>query len=825
MISTATRPAWQVPLALCAWVVLLYAGSLDNSFHYDDTHSLVDNPSVRSLTNLGRFFVDPSAFSASPDTRMYRPLLLVTYAVNHALGGYDAFGYHLLNVLLHAINACLVWWVGRRVLGSHDTALAAALIFATHPVVSEPVNYVSSRSTLLAALFVLAGMLILVHTAARPGWRHHLGLTLCAAAALLSKSVGIVLLPGAVLWLWLLGPGGRASWSLLAGPAVAGVAYVIGTRAIVGKALLEPVRSHAEQVATQLKAVPFYAYTNLMPAHLSVEPQFSTADLWSLTPLVSLLLALCMAASVLVLRRLCPAAAFGAAWFAVTLAPSSVVPLNVLVNEHRLYLPLVGGTFLASALLGAAGPRLRPFAPVLLVIWAVMVWQRGNDWDTEESIWLDAARKGPAMSRVHVNLGKGYLESGSYEQAINASRRGLELDPDLALPHYNIGTAYLSMERYDEAIASFEVALELQPGMLEAMNNLGTSYQNSRQYDRAEAVFRDALQLHDWSQLHHNLGAVFLASGQADSAAAHFQLAHDAEPADRETMEGLARALIGAERLQHARQLLDRGLRRLPGDTELLRLLAQTQISMGRDVDALTTFQRSGLPTQDAHLRIGDAARKRHDWRRARHQYEQGLQVAPDDARLLDGLGTVHVAEGDRRMALELFRRAASYDPQLASPFRNIGLVNLQHQRLPEALAALERARDLDDMDGKTWELLGRAYAGSGQGEAAATAYRRALMLLPDRLELYGSLGFLLLEQAHWNEAVTVLETLLRRDPTQVEAYVNLASARLNLGDGAGAAAAYEQFLGRYLTDDDMRRKVQRQLQLLQQGGTEGEMD
>jgi len=851
-LPAAALTTWKVPVGLVLWVFILYANSLGNSFHYDDTHSLVDNPSVRTLGNVARFFVDPGTFSAMPDARMYRPLVLVTYAVNHALGGYEPFGYHLFNVLLHAINACLVWSLARRVLGKHPTALAAALLFATHPVVSEPVNYVSSRSTLLAALFVLTAMVVLVDGARRPSWRHHAALTGLTFAALMGKSVGVVLLPAAALWMWVLGPGGTRSWLLLLGPAAAVSAYMVSTRAIVGKALLEPVRTHVIQLATQLKAIPFYAYTNLMPAHLSVEPQFFEASqLLAPVPVLSLALVTCMAAAVIVLRRTCPAAAFGAGWFAVTLAPSSIVPLNVLVNEHRLYLPLVGGTLLAGALLGAAGARRRALAPALLMVWAVLVWQRNSDWASEETIWLDAAHKGPAMPRVHVNLGKGYLESGRYDEAIAASRRGLALDPDLALAHYNIGTAYLNQEHYEEAIASFEAALELQPAMMEALNNLGNAYQHQKRYDRSIEIFRLALAQSDWSQLHHNMGAAFLAAGQADSSAAHFQQAHDAEPEDRETLTGLARALIQAERLQHAQSLLNRALSQSPGDPDLLRLLALAQVGLGHDGEALATYRSAGLPPAEAHLHIGESARQRHDWSRARQNFELGLAAAPEDARLLDGLGTVLVAEGDWLAAIELFRRAATQDAKLASAFRNIGLVNLHHRRLLEALAALERARDLDPADGKMWELLARALEMSGRRTEAMGAYRRAIAEQPERAVLYhnlgqlhqesgqmrqaevlyrqaiernpaelqslSNLGYLLLEQERWEEGATMLEGLLQKAPGQVEAHINVASAYLNLGESKKAAAAYDRFLELYDTEDDTRRKVQRQLQLLRE--------
>lgn len=849
-MNAAWMTTWRVPAGLVLWVGLLYANSFSGSFHYDDTHSLVNNEAVRSLGNIPSFFTDPSAFSAMLDVRMYRPLVLLTYAVNYAVGGYDVFGYHLVNVLLHAINACLVWALARRVLGTPGSALTAALLFATHPVVSGPVNYISSRSTTLATCFVLLAVIVLIDGARRVTWRTHAALTALAAAALMSKALGIVLLPIAFLWIWILRAGHRQPWVLLLGPLAAAIAYISYTRAIIGKATLSaPVRSYAEQIGTQLKAVIFYAYTNLMPVRLSIEPQFEV-EVWSgAVPLLCGVLLVFLAAAVWVLRVLCPAAAFGAAWFVVALAPSSIVPLNLLVTERRLYLPLVGGVLLAGALLGAAGPRLRRALPAMLLLWAVLVWQRNTDWLSEETIWLDAAQKGPLMPRVHVNLGKGYLETGQWEEAIRSSRTGLLLDPTIGLAHYNIGTAYLNSGRYEPAIASFEAALELQPGMREAMNNLGVAYEETGQFNKAIAQFRSALKLHDWSQLHHNVGSAFLEAGHYDSAAVNFHRANRMQPGVLQTLIGLGRALVRGDRHGEAQKVLSEGLRWHPDDGTLLLLQARAHSGLQQDQAALDLYRRLGVTEEAARLLIGNVARDRKEWDRARQHYEAGLAANPEAAQLLDALGTVRLAEGDGMAALDLFREAARLDTTLSTPLRNIGLVNLTHNRIPEALAALHRARDLAPDEPRTWELLARAHAKGGDTDEAARSYRRAIELSPGRVELYHNLamlheergelreaerlylealsrepehasvlynlGFLLLEQKRWAEAIDRLEKLLERHPGRLNAYINLASAYLNAGQGQQAAKAYERFLDLYTTEDETRRKVVRQLAIL----------
>ncbi|MSR84369.1 MAG: hypothetical protein EXS58_15845 [Candidatus Latescibacteria bacterium] len=143
----------------------LYLNTWGHGFHYDDFHSLVNNPHIRTLAEVPAFFRDPTLFSANPESAMYRPLLLVSYALNYAVGGLQPAGYHLANALLHGINAGLVHRL-LLALGQGGLALPAAFIFGLSPVNSEAVNYVSSRSELLMASFFL--LACLAHL--RGGW-------------------------------------------------------------------------------------------------------------------------------------------------------------------------------------------------------------------------------------------------------------------------------------------------------------------------------------------------------------------------------------------------------------------------------------------------------------------------------------------------------------------------------------------------------------------------------------------------------------------------------------------------------------------------------
>ncbi|MGB1720017.1 MAG: hypothetical protein ACPHO6_17745, partial [Candidatus Latescibacterota bacterium] len=126
--------------------LLAYGNVPGNAFHYDDSHSILENPHIRSLENMPRFFSDPETFSGLSDVRMYRPLLVLSFALNYALGQYDPIGYHLVNVFLHVINGLSLWLLARALQMRPSTALLAGLLFVVHPVLGEPVNYISSRS-------------------------------------------------------------------------------------------------------------------------------------------------------------------------------------------------------------------------------------------------------------------------------------------------------------------------------------------------------------------------------------------------------------------------------------------------------------------------------------------------------------------------------------------------------------------------------------------------------------------------------------------------------------------------------------------------------
>src|SRR5262249_33608935 len=238
---------WMVPALLAVAILAAYANSFDIPFVFDDWHTIEQNPAIRSLSNLPRFFYDPNSTTVLRENKDLRPLLVASLALNHRISGLVPWSYHAVNLLLHWIATLLVYRIVRDHLwldaDGTPVAVAAALIVAVHPLNTESVDYVSARSALLTAVFYLAAF----DAACRD---RRVVAVLLAACAMLTKSIALTL-PLAVLLHRVLAPSYRGRpipWGFiacLALVAVAGAPFPLRALPPRGGAAARPPGHHA----------------------------------------------------------------------------------------------------------------------------------------------------------------------------------------------------------------------------------------------------------------------------------------------------------------------------------------------------------------------------------------------------------------------------------------------------------------------------------------------------------------------------------------------------------------------------------------------------
>lgn len=528
-------PAARFALVALLLGALLYGGTLSYPFHYDDRHSIQYNPHLRSLANVPAFFTDLHTFSSDSRGTMFRPLVLLSYALNYAVGGQGVVGYRLVNLGLHLLTAALLFaWLRQR--AGEGPAWAAGLLFLVHPTHAELVNYLSSRSDLMVSCWYLAGLLLLARHRWGPGGA-------AFAGGLLSKEVAITLPLLAVLqqgW-----QRARLAWRPFLALGGIGAAYLalISLNRFLPGSLAKAPRAWGEQVLTQIKGYVYYLWLWVMPAHLSVEHQFFVSSGLDAAVLSAGLLLGSLSWLAWRGRRQLPA--LGWAWFALALAPASLVPLNILVSERRMYLASAGLCLLLAWCWPQLGPRRRRWAGAgLVLVLSALCLGRNPVWATEVALWEDAVAKGPAMFRARANLGLAYKHAGRDEEALQQIRQALALKPDYADAWVEVGNLLSDRGEVREAAAAYTRSLQYNPSLEGAHYNLGNLDQGRGDWQGAVAHYREALRLNPtFAEARNNLGQAYEALGRPEEALAEYRQALDLDPGLAQAWYNLALAL------------------------------------------------------------------------------------------------------------------------------------------------------------------------------------------------------------------------------------------------------------------------------------------
>ena len=498
-------------------LLVFHVRSLGNGFHYDDEHSLLENPHVRTLRALPSFFTDARTFSENPEFAMYRPLVVAAHAFNYALSGYEARGYLAFNLAVHCLATLLVFHLLAQLGFTQLPALAGALVFGLHPAQTEVVNYISSRSESMAGLFCLASFSAYLHSLGTLNRRQWLPLSWVAfALALLSKSTALALPLLLLLHHYRFAPR-RPLKHHLPYWVLSGL-YLFLYAALSGQGIekASQVRDLSSQLATQAKALVHYLLLSVMPVHLNIQQQFFTsASLGAALPLLGLLTLGSLV--LLAWRGNSPWVPFALGWFLLSLSPTLVVPLNILVNDHRLYLALFGMALLAARWLEDSGTRW-PLG-VLCLLLGGLCWGRAGIWKDELTLWQDAALRAPLMAEAQYNLGHARQEAHDLKGARSAYEKAVALSPDYTRAQVNLGAVYRETGDLDQATAAFERALAAEPGMVEALNNLGLVEAGKGRFEQAIARYQQALaRAPEQAEIWLNLGLACRDSGRREQA-------------------------------------------------------------------------------------------------------------------------------------------------------------------------------------------------------------------------------------------------------------------------------------------------------------------
>ncbi|MFA6449518.1 MAG: tetratricopeptide repeat protein [bacterium] len=505
-----------ISLAIVFIAADAYRNSPGYGFVYDDYELVVRNADIRDLSSAGiagMFF--------SRDYVNFLPLRMLSYAVDYHYWGLNPKGYHITNVIMHAVNCLLVFmlalylikhvarreWDDRIMIGA---AGIAALFFAAHPIHVEAVAWVSGRKEMLYSFFILLGMLFYVRSRTIGATERANGgfavVWLCFIAAMMSKGTALVF-PFVLVFFDIMFPEIAKRTPLVRRLQEHAAFFMImvvflaidAKSAYRGQMFTAPFGGGAlSHILTIAKVVPFYLKQIFWPANLSAIYIVPVAhSLFEPAVLISLAVWAGLGALFIFGRRRWPLIVFGAGFFLIALGPTlNVVPFGTFAADRYAYLPLFGLCLAAGDCVGLAkqrGAAIRILAGLVIIAAFSACFYiteiKNADWKDSITFWTATARTAPDSTIAAAGLGAAYMEKGEFAKALPELERALKLDPDSPTAYSALALYYLSFNDTKKAESVIREGLKRMPGNLALLYHSGIVHYKEGDYERAAWIF------------------------------------------------------------------------------------------------------------------------------------------------------------------------------------------------------------------------------------------------------------------------------------------------------------------------------------------------
>jgi tetratricopeptide (TPR) repeat protein len=709
-------------LAICA----AYSNSFNNGFHFDDFHTVVDNPAIRSLKNVPRFFVDAGTFSVLPANRTYRPIVSASLALDYALGhGYLPFWFHLGTFILFLGLVGLVFLLYEGAMkrakpseANAWVALGGAAWFGLHPAMAETVNYVIQRGDLYCTLGSVGAMVTWVRYPHLRRWGIYL---FPLAFALLSKPPAAVfpLLLG--MYVYFFEAESTEHWrkSLLAAvPSAIVTGLLLWLQAaMTPKSYTPTVLSPWDYRMTQPFVWLRYTGQLFLPLHLNVDTDLGVFNGVNTPAIAGLFFLVVLAAAIWFCSRqrtLYPVA-FGLLWFVVTQLPTSLYPLSEVENDHRMFFSFVG---LMLATVWAGWLIVEQFHLHSVAIAAVMLalcgyaygtHRRNAVWHDEETLWLDDVQKSPTNGRGLMIYGLTQMNKGAYPEALSYFEKALLYTPNYPSLEVNLGVVNGAMADKDAGARAGEAEHHFQRAVVLSPND-----------DTTHAFYGRWLSEH----------------GRIAEAIAQLQTAVGLNPSRMFQREQLIVAYTREGDRVAARNAAQAALAVAPDDTVAKGAvehpvvqdaafwinLSLAQYKQGAYEASIASARRAltiNPQMAEAYVNIGAGYGSMHQWDEAIRNEREALDINPG----------LQIAKNNIAM---YERGKATGDAKTAADFLNNSLTLNQAGRFEESIEAAHGALKLDPSSALAWNNIAAANEAMHRWDQAIEAANRALALQPD---------------------------------------------------------------------------------------------
>ena len=704
-------PLWWGVLGLLSIIALAaYWNSFKVPLVFDDLVTIQKNADVR----FGRFYLSGS-----------RSILYGLFALNYLWAGQEVWSYHLINFLLHLLNGMLVFVLAERAFRQLENdharcriyAALASAFFLVHPIQTESVTYISSRSELLSTFFYLAGLLIFVL------WpEKRIGL-LCSLAVGVAYFFGIgsketvVTLPASIFlydFIFI----SRADFRTLLSRWRFYITFIVGAVAaiyvIVTKLLATSLGpnlpghlSTRQYFLTELRVLAIYVRLVFFPIGLNLDYDIKPSNSPFDPAVIGSLLFLCALATLgWMVRRRSPVLAFSIFWFFITLSPtSSFVVIADVIFEHRLYLPMIGICLSFPLLIDLIYRKLKTrvtipanaFVYSCLILIGLMVGTifRNYTWGDEIRLWEDVVSKSPHKERPYNALAFALYKQAEYQRAIQVLQKGSDALPDHGIEFSDtLGNMYLKAGQFQKAVELFSKTIPALTGESQAVayNNLGVAY------------------LYMWNELQ---------SRRAQMTPADF--ARKAEEILSPATENFEKALqLHSDMFSTLDSYVNVSCYRGKGSE--LQAAALEELNVKEDFNSLYIVGKVAFNNAVNAQQRGKVQEAITEYQKAVQYFERAEKLNPNEKLVFFNLGWALNSLQQPDRAIEKYVRAIRIDPIFSEAHHNLAQIYLRKNDLTKAAEAFAEVLRLDPKHVSSNLNLGYIYKLQGD-KARARSY------------------------------------------------------------------------------------------------------
>lgn len=482
--------------------LLVYFPALFFNFTYlDDNILIMDNYNfLHKFSNIFTAFKQHAFFMTSGPDAYYRPLLTASFAIDAQLGPFSFFRYHLTNIAIHILSACLVFLFFIKLKYHKNLSLFFSLVFAVHPILSQAVAWVPGRNDSLLAVFVLLSFIFLVKFLENKKWKNYFFHFLFFAAALFTKESAIVLPVLVILYFWIFHKT-KCSHSekyklVFSWIGIFLIWFFLRQSALAGSNTLKMnILEIGESIWLGLPAVVQYLGKIIFPFNLSVVPLIKdTSFIYGIIAIILLIIAFLISKQ----KRL-GVIAFGLVWFLIFLLPSFIRPnpgIFADFMEHRIYLPIIGFfIFLMELEPIKRIAAKKVFACLIIIILSVITLFHLPVFKNRMNFWQNAVKNSPHSTLAHRNLGAMYYLDGFLDKAEAEYLGALNLNPAEQMVHNNLGLIYMDQGQFPEAEKEFAQEAKINPLYDNVYYNWGLLYYKLGKTKEAEALWLKTIEL------------------------------------------------------------------------------------------------------------------------------------------------------------------------------------------------------------------------------------------------------------------------------------------------------------------------------------------